>query len=182
MLCMFFLTTLFKIQNIFSFIYLLSRYQDLRRDSFLTEVAEIASVIQEIDLAATKLDEWMAGDTSISVPLVHKPGKAFVMREPLGVVLIIAPFNYPLRLLLLPLIGAIAAGNAALLKPSEISGQTARAFHRILPKYGENTSFFSILVFSFLIVLFCFVLFLFILKILGSRFILCCGWRGFSND
>ncbi|MDP2436377.1 MAG: aldehyde dehydrogenase family protein [archaeon] len=102
-------------------------------------------MIQEIDLAATKLDEWMAGDTSISVPLIHKPGKAFVMREPLGVVLIIAPFNYPLRLLLLPLIGAIAAGNAALLKPSEISGQTARAFNRILPKYGENTSFFQYL-------------------------------------
>ena len=77
----------------------------------------------------------MRGDESVAVPLIHQPGKAFVMREPLGTVLVIAPFNYPLRLILFPLIGALAAGNAVVLKPSEVSAHCARALAALVPQH-----------------------------------------------
>ena len=65
-------------------------------------------------------------------------GKSFVVRDPLGVVLIIAPWNYPVGLLISPLVGAIAAGNAAVLKPSEVTAHTSRVLAELLPKYVDT--------------------------------------------
>lgn len=64
--------------------------------------------------------------------------KSYVVCEPLGVVLIISPWNYPIVLTLGPLIGAIGAGNCVIIKPSELSPCTARAFAELIPKYLDN--------------------------------------------
>ena len=64
-----------------------------------------------------------------------QPGRSFIYSEPLGVVLIIGPWNYPLQLLLLPLVGAIAAGNCAVLKPSELAPATSSLIAKVLPQY-----------------------------------------------
>jgi aldehyde dehydrogenase (NAD+) len=66
-----------------------------------------------------------------------QPGRSRIVPEPKGVVLIIAPWNYPLSMVLAPLVGALAAGNAAIVKPSEISRHTSAALARILPQYMD---------------------------------------------
>ena len=69
------------------------------------------------------------------VPLSLAPGRATVVREPLGVVLVIAPWNYPVQLCLAPLVGALAAGNAVVLKPSEVAPATSAVLARLLPQH-----------------------------------------------
>jgi aldehyde dehydrogenase (NAD+) len=103
-------------------------------DAFLTEQRELRNAV---DLAAKKLKRWMA-PKSVSTPALLKPGASFVQPEPLGVVLIIAPWNYPVLLLLNPLIGAIAAGNAVVLKPSEVSENVSGLLAELLPRYLDN--------------------------------------------
>eukprot|EP00245_Coleochaete_scutata_P006399 TRINITY_DN2082_c0_g4_i2.p1 TRINITY_DN2082_c0_g4~~TRINITY_DN2082_c0_g4_i2.p1 ORF type:complete len:546 (+),score=114.14 TRINITY_DN2082_c0_g4_i2:93-1730(+) len=73
----------------------------------------------------------------VSVPFFLKPASAEVRPEPLGVCLIISPWNFPIVLALEPLAGAIAAGNCAVLKPSEISTTVSGLFARLLPKYVD---------------------------------------------
>lgn len=97
-------------------------------------LAEISHLETELDLALKKLDEW-AADEKVSVPMVLKPAKSWIHKEPLGVVLIISPWNYPFSLAIAPLIGALAAGNCALVKPSEVSPHTSAAIARLLPQY-----------------------------------------------
>jgi aldehyde dehydrogenase (NAD+) len=67
-----------------------------------------------------------------------QPGRSRIVPEPKGVVLIIAPWNYPLSMVLAPLVGALAAGNAVIVKPSEISRHTSAALARILPQYLDT--------------------------------------------
>jgi aldehyde dehydrogenase (NAD+) len=69
------------------------------------------------------------------LPLAQQPGRATVHREPYGVVLVIAPWNYPIHLLLLPMVGAIAAGNAVVGKPSEVAARTSATLARLVPEY-----------------------------------------------
>ena len=97
---------------------------DLGRPEFEAYAFEIG-VIKEIDYALKHLKGWMKPQR-VSMPLEQLPGKARVYPEPLGVVLIIGPWNYPVQLMLGPLVGAIAAGNCALLKPSELAPATSR--------------------------------------------------------
>ena len=84
-------------------------------------VTEIALVRAEIDYTLRHLDGWLRPE-KVHVPVKQQPGKARIHRDPLGVVLIIGPWNYPIQLVLAPLVGALAAGNAAVLKPSEVAG------------------------------------------------------------
>jgi len=70
--------------------------------------------------------------------LLHKPGSGVIVKEPLGVVLIIAPWNYPFSLWLKPLIGAIAAGNCAVVKPSEVSRHCSHTAALLLPRYMDQ--------------------------------------------
>ncbi|OYN92034.1 aldehyde dehydrogenase family protein [Parenemella sanctibonifatiensis] len=67
-----------------------------------------------------------------------QPALGSVVRQPLGVVLVIAPWNYPVQLTLCPMIGAIAAGNAVVVKPSELAPATSAALAKYLPRYTEN--------------------------------------------
>lgn len=94
--------------------------KDLGRPKFESYITEIAVVKHEIDLALKSLNTWCK-PKSIKTPLAFQPSVSFIEPTPKGVVLIIAPWNYPFQLCLLPLVSAIAAGNCAIVKPSEIA-------------------------------------------------------------
>lgn len=109
-------------------------HADLGKPALETFVTEIALVRSEVALALRHLHRWMRGER-VRVPLALQPARARVVPQPLGVVLVIAPWNYPLLLLMAPLAGALAAGNCAVLKPSELAPATAATFARWLPQY-----------------------------------------------
>ena len=93
---------------------------------------EISVLITEIDYASRHLHRWMKPER-VPTPLVVQPGRATIVRQPLGVVLVISPWNYPLQLALLPLAGAMAAGNCVVIKPSEHAPHTAAALAEVAP-------------------------------------------------
>ncbi|MBS1905866.1 MAG: aldehyde dehydrogenase family protein [Actinobacteria bacterium] len=109
---------------------------DLGKHPVESDVAEIGIVLREIDHALRRLRRWMR-PRRVGVPLVLAPATARIVPEPLGVVLVIGPWNYPLQLVLNPLVGALAAGNAAVLKPSELAGATSAALAALLPRYVD---------------------------------------------
>jgi aldehyde dehydrogenase (NAD+) len=108
--------------------------KDMGRSEFETTVAELGYLVGEVKYTLKHLPKWMK-PKKVKTPLVAQPGKAYVQYEPLGVVLNIAPWNYPLQLALAPAIGAISAGNCVVIKPSEISAHTSAAIARLVPKY-----------------------------------------------
>lgn len=99
-------------------------HADLRKPQFEAYAAEVYIVLEELDRTLKHLPTWMRPQR-VKVPLMTQPGHATLVPEPLGIVLIISPWNYPFQLCLLPLVGAIAAGNCAVLKPSEVASATA---------------------------------------------------------
>jgi aldehyde dehydrogenase (NAD+) len=109
---------------------------DLGKSAFEAYTTEIGFTINEIDHALKHLRRWVK-PASVGLPVHLRPGSARVHPEPLGAVLIIAPWNYPVQLVLAPLVAALAAGNTAVLKPSEISSATAAALARIVPEYFD---------------------------------------------
>ncbi len=109
-------------------------YEDMRRPAFDVYPSEIALIASEAALASRKLGSWTRPER-VATSLAGQPGRSWVYREPLGVVLIIGAWNYPLQLVLLPLVGAIAAGNCAILKPSEIAAATSRLIASRLPEF-----------------------------------------------
>lgn len=106
-------------------------YQDLHKASIDGYATEIAGVYDEINYAISNIRKW-AKEEKVKTPPFLFPSKSYIYREPYGSVLIIAPWNYPFQLLTLPLAGAIAAGNTAILKPSEISAHTAAVAQKII--------------------------------------------------
>ncbi|HIK55229.1 MAG TPA: aldehyde dehydrogenase [Synechococcales cyanobacterium M55_K2018_004] len=105
---------------------------DLGRSEFEAYTFEMG-VLQEINYALKHLKHWMR-PKRVAVPLEQRPGTAWVQPEPLGVVLIIGPWNYPFQLVLSPLVGAIAAGNCAILKPSELAPHTSAIVAKLIGK------------------------------------------------
>ena len=95
---------------------------------------EIIAVKQEIKIAQKKLSKWMQ-TKQINVPISLRPAKAYVQPDPLGCILIIGPWNYPFSLTLQPLVGALAAGNTAVLKPSEHSPHVSNLINKLIKKY-----------------------------------------------
>ncbi len=106
-------------------------YADLKKSPEECWVTENGMVLSELNYAIKKLKSWMATE-SVSTNLLNLPSTSKIMKEPLGVVLIIGPWNYPLQLLFNPLIGAIAAGNCVVLKPSEFAPATAAIMKKII--------------------------------------------------
>jgi aldehyde dehydrogenase (NAD+) len=106
-------------------------YDDLKKSPEETWVTETGMVISELNAAIKNLRRWMEPE-SIATNLLNLPSGSRVMKEPLGVVLIIGPWNYPFQLLINPLIGAIAAGNCVVLKPSEFAGATDAVMKKII--------------------------------------------------
>ncbi len=95
---------------------------------------ELIALKQELKLAQESLNNWMQPQ-KVNVPFSLKPGIATTKLEPLGCILIIGPWNYPFSLTMQPLISALAAGNAAVLKPSENAPHISTLINRIIPKY-----------------------------------------------
>ncbi|WP_332728371.1 aldehyde dehydrogenase family protein [Glutamicibacter sp.] len=111
--------------------------EDLGKSATEAKFSEIDVVRAEIDFAQRHLVEWM-DSTSVKVPLALQPAIAKVEPRPLGVVLIIGAWNYPVQLVLAPLVAAIAAGNAAVIKPSELAPATSGALAKFLPVYLDE--------------------------------------------
>lgn len=107
---------------------------DMRKPRLEAYASEIAVTLNEIRFARRKLSEWARPErTWTARPLL--PSKCRVIREPLGVALIIAPWNYPFQLAAGPLVAAIAAGNCAVMKPSEMAPETSRVMEKM---FREN--------------------------------------------
>ncbi|XP_062874768.1 aldehyde dehydrogenase family 3 member B1 [Trichomycterus rosablanca] len=114
--------------------------KDLAKPKFEAVLSEIDIVANELRYTICNLQDWMQ-PSYVGKNLATKLDDCFVRREPLGVVLIIGAWNYPLQLILAPLIGAIAAGNCAILKPSEISQATESLLSDLIPKYLSQECF-----------------------------------------
>jgi acyl-CoA reductase-like NAD-dependent aldehyde dehydrogenase len=99
--------------------------RDLGRPMVESYTSEIAIVLHEIDFALKKVASW-AKPRKVHTPLMLFPGSSWVYPEPYGSALVIAPWNYPFQLAISPLIGALAAGNCAVVKPSEAAPHTSR--------------------------------------------------------
>lgn len=118
--------------------------QDLRKSAFESEVSEISISQGEINLALRNLRAWMKDET-VPKNLATQLDSAFIRKEPFGLVLIIVPWNYPLNLTLVPLVGALAAGNCVVLKPSEVSKSTEKVLVEVLPRYLDQSCFAVVL-------------------------------------
>ena len=103
---------------------------DLGKSAFEAWTSEILLVRQEIALALKRLPRW-AGERRVGGRWFHLPGRSALRMEPRGAVLILGPWNYPVQLCLVPLVSAVAAGNAVVLKPSEIAQRTAAALEAL---------------------------------------------------
>jgi aldehyde dehydrogenase (NAD+) len=114
--------------------FLAALHADLGKNAAEARSAEITFVANEVDHTLEHLDAWVAPEAA-PLPERLMPGRGTVVREPLGVGLIIGPWNYPLHLVLAPLVGVLAAGNAAVVKPSELSPTVSAAIARHVPAY-----------------------------------------------
>ena len=112
---------------------------DLGKPVVEAYIGEIAATSRDLAAVRNNLARWMRPER-VRMPLTMRPGKGQILKEPLGVVLIIAPWNYPIQLSLGPLIGALAAGNCAIVKPSEVSPATSALLARLLPDYVDSTA------------------------------------------
>ncbi|MBW7890191.1 MAG: aldehyde dehydrogenase [Chitinophagaceae bacterium] len=112
-------------------------YADLKKSKEEAYVTELGLVLAEIRHVLKHLRQWMKPE-SVPGGWVNFPSNGKIYKDPLGVVLLIAPWNYPLQLSLMPLIGAIAAGNCVVVKPSEIAPRTARLVDKMIAAVFEK--------------------------------------------
>lgn len=112
-------------------------YKDLHKSKEEAFTTEIGFVYAEINHAISNLKNWMQ-PLQVNTPLVLLPSTSYIHRDPLGVCLIIAPWNYPFQLLIAPLIGAIAGGNCAVLKPSEITAHTSKIIVEMIAEFFDK--------------------------------------------
>jgi len=122
-----------------------------RRDAVLTALAsdlgkpaveayfELVAIQREIQLVRSRLSRWMA-PRAVGLPVFLQPGRAEVLREPLGCVLVIGPWNYPFLLSLQPLVSALAAGNTVVLKPSEHAPATSSLIAELIQAAFPSTT------------------------------------------
>ena len=110
-------------------------YADFKKSEFETYSSELALVYHEIDIALKNITKW-ARNKRVGTNIINIPGKSYIHPEPLGVCTIIGAWNYPIQLSLCPLVGAMTAGNTAILKPSEITVNTSNLLAKLI-----NTNF-----------------------------------------
>ena len=106
-------------------------YDDLHKSEFEAYATEIGLVLESLGFMINNIDSW-AKPVAVKTPIQFQPGKSFIVRDPYGVVCIIAPFNYPFQLVMEPLMGAIIGGNTAIIKPSEFSVHTTAIIKKIV--------------------------------------------------
>ena len=105
-------------------------------EGFMTDIAFVSS---EVESMVKHLARWNR-PKRVPSPLVSLPARSRLIPEPLGVVLVIAPWNYPIQLLLVPVASAIAAGNTVVMKPSEVSAATSAVLARLVPQYLDQSA------------------------------------------
>ncbi|KAJ2612297.1 hypothetical protein H4S08_002766 [Coemansia sp. RSA 1365] len=112
---------------------------DLHKSNVETELFEVGAVEYDIGLFLDNLDKWARPESRKlgSLQPAFLLSKAQVRKEPLGTVLVIGAWNYPVRILLLPVVGALAAGNTVVVKPSELSPHTAVVVERVISRYMD---------------------------------------------
>lgn len=109
---------------------------DMSKPETEAAAGEVWYVLEEIDYTLRRLKRWMKPQRK-RTPLLHFRSSSVIYPEPFGQVLIIAPWNYPFNLLFSPLVGALAAGNTAILKPSELAPNTAEVVEEMIHKHFE---------------------------------------------
>ncbi len=112
-------------------------YKDLHKSSIEAFTTEIGFVYKSINMALKKLKKWMKV-SKVKTPLFMFGSKSYKVYEPLGNVLIIGPYNYPFQLVIEPLIGAISAGNTAVIKPSEYTVHTEKVILDMFNEYFDE--------------------------------------------
>ncbi|MGE0632578.1 MAG: aldehyde dehydrogenase family protein, partial [Pseudobdellovibrionaceae bacterium] len=106
-------------------------YLDLRKHQVESQLSEIQPIHHEIDGALRNIKNWMR-PKKVRTPLLFLGAKSYVQSEPKGVVLILSPWNYPVQLCLSPLVGALAAGNTVIIKPSEFTPHVNQVLAKII--------------------------------------------------
>jgi aldehyde dehydrogenase (NAD+) len=106
---------------------------DLGKSEFETYETEIGNTYQEINFAVKNLRKWVKPE-KVPTPLTILPSRSFIYAEPRGTSLIIGPWNFPFQLIVIPLLGSIAAGNTAIIKPSEVAGATSKILAELIGK------------------------------------------------
>ncbi|MEL3973825.1 aldehyde dehydrogenase [Rossellomorea oryzaecorticis] len=110
--------------------------QDLNKSEMETYATEIGILLEEIRFTLKHIDEW-AAPVKVKTAKTHVGSKAYKVPEPYGAALIIAPWNYPLQLAISPIIGAIASGNTAVIKPSELTPHTSNLIADIVHSHFD---------------------------------------------
>ena len=113
-------------------------HADLGKSSTEAFRTEIDFTIREIDHTLDHLTDWLRPEPAPVPAHLGADATAWTQYDPLGVVLVIAPWNYPAQLLLAPVVGALAAGNAVVAKPSELAPATSAAIARLVPAYLDT--------------------------------------------
>ncbi|MGW1208563.1 aldehyde dehydrogenase family protein [Streptomyces sp. NPDC002499] len=113
-------------------------HADLGKSAAEAQRTEIGFTVREIDHTLDHLADWLRPEPAPVPERLGAGTTAWTQYDPLGVVLVIAPWNYPLQLLLTPVVGALAAGNAVVVKPSELAPATSAALARLIPEYLDT--------------------------------------------
>lgn len=113
-------------------------YADFKKPVFESVLSETGLVLSELDLTIKKLNSW-AKPKKVFPSFLNFPSTDTIYYEPYGTVLVIAPWNYPYQLSILPVIGAIAAGNTVVLKPSELTPNTSKIVEKIITTVFNET-------------------------------------------
>ncbi|NFA62000.1 aldehyde dehydrogenase [Clostridium sporogenes] len=116
--------------------------KDLNKSEFETFITEIGIVYDEINVAIKNIKKW-SKTKKVRTPITNFLASSYIYNEPYGVVLIMAPWNYPFQLIMAPLVGAISAGNCILLKPSELAVETEKIIVDII-KDTFNDEYISV--------------------------------------
>jgi aldehyde dehydrogenase (NAD+) len=111
--------------------------KDFKKSRFETYLSEIGIVLAELDLAIKNIHKWSKPKRVIP-SILNFPSSDYIYSEPYGTVLIIGPWNYPFQLALAPMIAAIAAGNTAIIKPSELTPHTSKLVEDIITKVFQK--------------------------------------------
>src|SRR5712692_130856 len=119
-------------------------WSDLRRNRTDADLTDVKYLADEAEHVLAHMRQWM-NPVPVSTPTLLAPSEVRVRFDPLGVGLIIGTWNYPVMLSLSPLIAAIAGGNAAVVKPSEVAPATADVIARLLPEYLDRDAFSVVL-------------------------------------
>ena len=115
-------------------------YADLGKPAQEAWITEVSYVTGDVDHVCKRLNRW-AKKRSVATPIVAQPGRSFIKPEPQGTVLIIGAWNYPMQLILAPLVAVIAAGNCAIVKPSELAPATSTLLAQLIPQYLDNNAY-----------------------------------------